>query len=389
MKIAYITEFDVKNTDKKNWRKNQLGHWACCYYIAKYLENEQTTLQYINSFHTTNALLPKIKRRFYHQIKHKFYHFWADPVFNLDYAAQISQKLLSLNPNIIFCPDINFIAYLNCSQPIVIWVDSTYLGYINFYPEYSNLCQETINHLTTMDKLALKKCKMVIFSSEWAAQNAIKNYQIEPEKVQIVPFGANIECNRTLADIQLILDAKSANQCKLLFIGSDWIRKGGNVALEVAKNLNSIGLNTQLTVVGCQPITKEPLPNFCQVIGFVDTSTMMGLNKIDRLFKESHFFILPSQADCTPHVLAEANSFGVPCLTTDIGGIPTMIKDGLNGKIFAINSHVSEYSKYISSLMTNYSEYKELALSSFNEYQTRLNWSAACQTVKQILHNLN
>lgn len=386
MNIAYITEFDIKNTDRTTWHKNQLGHWGCCYYIAKYLQDEDTRVHYLGPLTKKSAILPKVKSRIYNFL-HKVYHPWADPIFNKDYVFQIANKLATTSSDIVLSPDINFISYLNSNLPSVIWVDSTYAGYINYYQEYSNLCRETIDDLIKMDKLALEKCKFAIFSSEWAAVNAIDKYKISKDKVRVVPFGANIECNRTFEDIKSIIEAKSSEKCKLLFIGSNWNRKGGDVAFEVVRNLNSMGLNTELTVVGCKPVLNEPLPSFLKVIGVINTFTDAGLTQINKLFTESHFLILPTKADCTPHVLAEANSFGVPCLTTNVGGIPTMIKDDINGKTFAVDASISEYSTYIASLMTNYNRYKQLALSSFNEYQTRLNWSVACQTVKQILSN--
>ena len=53
-----------------------------------------------------------------------------------------------------------------------------------------------------------------------------------------------------------------------------------------------------------------------------------------RAFAESHFLVLPTQADCTPLVIAEANAFGVPCLVSVLGGLPTLVQDGQNGRLY-------------------------------------------------------
>jgi hypothetical protein len=71
-----------------------------------------------------------------------------------------------------------------------------------------------------------------------------------------------------------------------------------------------------------------------------------------------------------------------------VGGIPTIIKDDVNGKVFSKEANIANYCTYISNLFSNYSEYKHLALSSFNEYQCRLNWSVAGKTVKNLLTEL-
>ena len=237
-----------------------------------------------------------------------------------------------------------------------------------------------------MEKAALEKCKLLIVTSEWAVEKVVKTYGIERSKIKVVPRGANIELrpNRTIEDIQNLVKSRETKPCKLIFSGVFWQRKGGDVALEVAKKLNELGLETELTVIGCQPIYDKPLPSFVKPLGYIDKSKGNGLLRMSKLISESHFLILPTRADINPHVLVEANAFGVPCLTTNVAGIPTVIKDEINGKLFTLDSSVDNYCEYIINYFRNYPKYKQLAMSSFNEYLHRLNWSVAGQTAKKL-----
>ena len=387
MKVAYVTTYDVSNS--ATWSKNQVGFCGAGYYIAQSLASQSIELDYLGALQKKFSFFTRAKWSFYHNLFHQNYYRWAEPLVLKNYARQISKKLSALNSDIVLCPENAApLAYLKCKQPIVLWTDSTLAGLIDFYLYLNNLCGETRNNIYAMEQAALNRCKLVIFLSDWAAQTAIKIYNIEPAKVKVVPWGANIECDRTIDDIQSIIASKGAKPCKLLFMGLEWHRKGGDVAFEVARELNRIGLNTQLTVVGCKPTIDEPLPNFVEVRGFIDKSTKEGLNQLNKLFAESHFLILPTLADCSPHVLVEANSFGVPSLATNTGGIPTIIKEDFNGKTFALEANISDYCNYIVSIMENYSEYKRLAISSFEEYQSRLNWNVATKTVKQLMTDL-
>ena len=390
MNIAYVTEFDLKKFTETKSPPKELGHRGRCYYIAKSLEEQSIKINYVGPLARKPAVLPKLKECFYNNFLHKVYHKWADPIFSKNYAEQICHQLYNHQPDILVSPDVNLISYLDCRQKIVLWVDTLYEGLINFYPDYINLCQETIQHLTTLDRLSLKRCSLAIFSSEWAANTAIEKYKIELEKVKVIPSGANIKCTRDIDDIRQIVEAKSTNKCKLLFLGVDWFRKGGNIALEVTNELNKAGINTELTVVGCQPITKEneAIPDFVVNLGFISKSNPEGFNKINALIAKSHFLIMPSQAETYGNVFCEANSFGVPCISTDVGGIPTIIKEGLNGKTFAKNASTNEYSNYIFNIFSDYAKYKQLALSSFHEYETRLNWNVAGKTAKKLLMDL-
>ena len=180
---------------------------------------------------------------------------------------------------------------------------------------------------------------------------------------------------------------RPSNKCKLLFLGVDWLRKGGDVALKVAEELNKSGLETELTIVGCNPIINKPLLNFVKTLGFISKKTKKGRSEINNLLAKSHFLILPSRAEAFGIVFCEASSFGVPVITTNVGGITTAVKDGFNGKTFSKDASIEEYCTYIFNLWFNYSEYKKLALSSFNEYQSRLNWTIAGKNVKKILED--
>ncbi|PSM45864.1 group 1 glycosyl transferase [Chroococcidiopsis sp. CCALA 051] len=379
MKISYVTTYDAK--DVRNW--SGLG-----YYIAQSLKDRLISIDYIGSLREKYKLLFKAKKLVYKSLFHKMYLRDREPLILKNYAHQI-KKQLSTDASIVFSPGTIPIAYLECHQPIVFWTDATFAGMINFYPEFSNLCKETIDNGNTMERLALERCKLAIYTSEWAAKTAIENYGVEPEKVKIVPFGANIQHSDRINDIQTILDLRSRNKCKLLFLGIDWFRKGGDIALEVTKQLNQAGIGTELTIAGCHPPLQEYLPSYVKVLGFVSKSTQDGQQLINRLLAESHFLILPSRAECYGVVFCEANSFAVPCISTDVGGISTVVKDGLNGKLFSTNTNVADYCSYISDIFSNYSQYRALALSAFNEYQSRLNWSVAGKTVNKLLSEIS
>jgi hypothetical protein len=39
---------------------------------------------------------------------------------------------------------------------------------------------------------------------------------------------------------------------------------------------------------------------------------------------------------CTPVVYSKANSFGLPCLSTNVSGIASIVKDDINSKFFSL-----------------------------------------------------
>ena len=381
MKIAYVTTYDARNLQGAN-------EWSGTgYHIAEALKKQALSLEYIGPLKDPAVLkaIRKLKRHYYEQFYKENYQKDSDPLMLKNYAAQVARKLSSVKADIVFSATVDPIAYLECTQPTAFWADGTFAKIQNFYPQYSNLCEPVIHDWHKMEKLALQKCSLAIYSSDWAAKSAIHDYGADSTKVKVVPFGSNTESPFTHETIQDVIKSRTSNCCKLIFLGVDWVRKGGDVAYEIARTLNQSGLNTELTVVGCRPLIEEPLPDFVKVLGFISKSTDKGKKRIQDLILESHFLILPTLADCTPIVLCEANSLGVPCLSTTVGGIPTMVHNDVNGQLFDPEADITEYCSYIQKIFLNYSNYQDLAFSAFNEYQSRLNWKTAGQNVKNLL----
>jgi glycosyltransferase involved in cell wall biosynthesis len=382
MKIAYVTSYDARHIGK-----SRVDEWSGLgYYIAQSLKQQSFSLEYVGPLE--DRLISKITRklkRHYYQLQKKQYIKDTEPIILKNYAQQVAAKLANIEADLVFSATINPIVYLECKQPIVFWCDSTFAAIENFYPQYSNLCDESSQNGHLMEEIALQKCKLAIYASDWAAKSAIERYKVDPQKVKVVPFGANIQGGRTFQEIEASIEARSSNKCKLLFLGIDWLRKGGDIALEVAKKLNQQGLPVELTIVGCEPVSDEPLPDFVKPMGYISKASPQGIKTLEKLLKESHFLIVPSIAECYGLVFCEANSYGVPCIGQRVGGIPTIIRDNINGHLFETGTDIQEYCNYITNMFSNYNQYKQLALSSFNEYQSRLNWSVAGKSVGDLL----
>jgi glycosyltransferase involved in cell wall biosynthesis len=200
----------------------------------------------------------------------------------------------------------------------------------------------------------------------------------------VVPFGANLDCNRTSGDIRALVGARSRTTCRLLFVGVDWRRKGGDVAVDIVRRLNERGVPAEIHVAGCTP--PEELPDFVRVHGFISKTSGEGRRRLDDLFSAAHFLILPTRADCTPVVFPEACSFGLPVLTTDVGGIRTVIRNGRNGYALTSDAPPDAYCEVIERLWSSRGDYEQLALSAFAEYSERLNWDVAGRRVSELIH---
>ncbi len=378
MNISYVTTYNA--LDIHNW--SGLGH-----YIARSLEDQKATLNYIGNLYAHPGLALKLKSRLYAKMGQAI-EYEREPSIARRLSKQ-AKRSIKENTNIVFSPGTIPIAFLKTKQPKVFYTDATFAGMVNFYPGFSKFSKEIIRHGNYIEQAALESSAIAIYSSDWAAKTAIDNYKINPGKLRVVPFGANVDHSYNADEIKSIVANRPQKECSLLFSGVDWERKGGAFAIKVAQKLNELGLATKLHLLGLDKIPgDETLPACVINHGFISKSTPEGKEKINRLLMNSHFLLLPTMADASPIALCEANSFGIPCVTSDVGGIPTIIKVDINGMSFSLAASEDDYANYIYSVFINYELYKELAYSSFNEYASRLNWKVAGSTIMDILQQL-
>ncbi len=379
MRIAFTTTFDSR--DISNWSGTP-------YYMADSFEKSGASVDHIGGLKRRVAPFFKVK-----QVWKKLASGQREsPRFNIvaakHYSLQVAQRLKSLPHDVIVAPQINPICYLESNKPIVLWTDGLYASLIGFYPGFSSHSSSSIAQGNIITKECLDRVSLALFSSDWAARTAVEIYGADKDKVKVVPFGANIECDHTIHDIRSMLKSRSRDTVKLLFLGKHWERKGGDIVFKVAKALNDAGQPVEVNFVGCLPPNDVEIPNYIKCHGFISKRTPEGKNKINRLLRESHFLIVPSRAEAYGIVFCEANAFGLPCLTTHVGGISTIVKDHVNGMTFGLNAPIEHYRDYIISLMHNYSRYEEMALAAFHEYDSRLNWNAAIAAVSGMIRKI-
>ena len=146
-----------------------------------------------------------------------------------------------------------------------------------------------------------------------------------------------------------------------------------------------MGLPTTLVCVGARPPRARPLPECVEVMGTLAKRRRKDREKLMRLYAGAHFLLLPTLADIAPAALREASCFAVPSITTDVGGIGSVVRDGVNGQKFPLSASVDDYCTYVEHLMRDRGSYQQLALSSFHEYRSHLDWSLAGRRLRETI----
>lgn len=270
----------------------------------------------------------------------------------------------------IFCPaGLTEIAFTYTKIPIISVGDCSTLQLIDYYPAMKNVLPISIKEIEWVEKKALARVTLQLFSSRWASDFTRKHYRIS--NVVEVPFGANIAA---ASSDENVISRKNKIPFQLIFISVDWYRKGGDIVLEIMELLIKMNRKVHLTIVGCKPPGNVD-SNHVSVIEHLDKNTEGGAQFMEHLLSNSHLMLLPTKADCTPIVIAEAFAYGIPVLANDTGGLSSMIKNDVNGYLLD-KSDAQCYVSKILEILDNPITYNRLALATLEVSKQTYNWNA-------------
>ncbi len=299
------------------------------------------------------------------------------------FTSKIHKQLIKTPCDVLFAPVANReLPYLETTIPIISSSDATFSLLKDFYQ--LELEPQEVEWASEQELIAISKASKLAYPSQWAANSAISDYQADAEKIEIIPFGANLD-EPPLANE--ILSNKQKSPYRLLFVGRDWARKGGDIAFQTLLALCQRGIEAELVVVGTTP-PPEIQHDKLTVIPYLNKNIPQQRNQLDEVFLNSNFFIFPTRADCYGIVICEANAFGLPVLTTEVGGIPTIIKQGENGYMFPLSASGEDYANLIVEIFSDRTRYEKLVQSSREEYDRRLNWNKWAESLHQVIANL-
>lgn len=277
------------------------------------------------------------------------------------------------------------IAYLCTSVPIVYIEDSTLTQLIDFYPGLTGLLAISKAELNHLEKQALDRASLVCYSSEWAARSARADYGAPIEKLAVILFGSNYP-NPPTHEQAATHQPAADGSCRLFLLGGEWGRKGGPIAYATMVALQQAGIPATLTVVGCAPCDPQNYsnPGFT-TIPYLNMGVPADQARLHDLFSTADFSLMPSRAECAAIAFCDANSFGLPVLTTDVGGISSFVRQGANGYMLPLSATGEDFALRIREIMADPNLYQHLRQQSRALYEQVLNWDVWVSELKQEL----
>jgi len=233
-----------------------------------------------------------------------------------------------------------FIACLACKNvPVITTLRGSDINMFGKRFFFRRLVKYTLRHSAKLT--ALSK----------SLENAAIRLGADSKKIEVIPSGVDTEMFKPIDKKTIRAGLKLENDFHVVFVGNLIPLKRVDMLVRVCARLSRRYPHVSLVIVGegSEHVKLEKLAhdgNFenVQFTGSIEYDQMpLYMNAADVL-------VLPSESEGLPDVVQEAMACGIPVIASNVGGLPELITDGVNG--FLVNNEV-ELEERLRVLMSN------------------------------------
>ena len=234
--------------------------------------------------------------------------------------------------------------------------------------------------LGSVDKIVVRSKRIAVF---------LRRLGVPPKKIHVLVRGidedrfTNLDVNSLRATLRPALGF-CEKDVVVLFVGRLEPMKGINYLLKIAQIIPRMNASVKFLIVGYGSLESlvrraaHDNPNI-RFLGF--------RRDVPQLMAISDILVLPSISEAFPLVIIEAGFVGLPVVTTDVGAIPDIIKDGETG-IIVPRGDVDSLIEAILLLANDPNLRKEFSERHRREIMTKYRWERLIVDYERFFYDL-
>jgi glycosyltransferase involved in cell wall biosynthesis len=243
----------------------------------------------------------------------------------------------------------------------------------NFYLNASKKKRDLIEKI-------YNKCTMLIALSDQWKENLKEIVPID--KIAVIE-------NYSVLHKDVVLDrANRSLKNQILFLGEIGRRKGCYDIPKVVSKVADVIPDVKFVIGGSGEIDKitKKLKEYRVDKNVTFTGWVRGKDK-ETVLRESDIFFLPSYNEGMPMSILDAMGYGLPIVSTNVGGIPNIVHNGKNG--FVCNAgDIEAFSKGIINILLNEKKCKNFGRRSYELIEQKYSLEKHCSVLASLYKSI-
>ena len=211
-----------------------------------------------------------------------------------------------------------------------------------------------------IQRRAYENSMQLILMPRRTADSTRKDYGVPDGKINVPHFGAKQDVPDCLPE------CRRSEKLRLLFVGKEWVRKGGSVAIEALRSLRDRGIDSELVMAGCDRPKDATNAEGLMIIPYVkDVSP----------FLQRRGYSHPAYPSGMRRHRVLRSSRSRPAFGHDRHwGVPDYVEDGVTGRLLPVNATRKDFADVIAELWSDDKAMEEMRLAASQGYEEDLNW---------------
>jgi glycosyltransferase involved in cell wall biosynthesis len=238
---------------------------------------------------------------------------------------------------------------------------------------------QRIDQALRYEEDAANQMTAVFTFSDYLRNSFIRDYHVPPERVFNVGGAVN------LAAIPAPDPAKDYTTNRILFIGTEFNRKGGPQLLEAFAIVRQTIPTAELHIAG--PHTLDNIPPGVVSHGHLSKADPAQSAELEDLFRSSTLFVLPSLYEPFGIAPLEAMLYGLPAIVTNAWALRECVTPGINGDL-AEKGNAEDLATKITQLLADPTRLSVMGQQAREIVLTRYTWAAVAERIAAAIKTL-
>ena len=203
-----------------------------------------------------------------------------------------------------------------------------------------------------------------------------REYRLAPEGVPLVRNGVDLGAFACERDLDAAGAGAERRPPRLLCVARLASVKNHALLLDAVAALSRSRRDATLTLVGDGPLADD-LAQRARTLGIAERVDFAGSQRdTARFYADADLFVLASEHEGLPMSVIEAMAAGLPVVATAVGGVPSIVADGVNGAL--VNPRSAQAAQEIAAAVARiwedperYSRLSRAALTTAKDYSAR------------------
>ena len=239
--------------------------------------------------------------------------------------------------------------------------------------------RQRIDQALRYEEEAANQMTAIFTFSEYLRQSFIRDYRVPAERVFHVGGAVN------LTQIPAPTPNKDYTANRILFLGTEFNRKGGPQLLEAFRIVRTSIPDAELHIAG--PHTLDNIPPGVIFHGHLSKADPAQAAKLEDLFRTSTLFVLPSLYEPFGIAPLEAMLYGLPAIVTNAWALRECVNPGINGDL-AEKGNAEDLAAKITQLLSDPNRLAAMGQQARELVLTRYTWPAVANRMSSTIKSL-